>query len=98
MLDAPLSRGMTPWILAWILCQCRVDALRRYCREACARADDFATEAFTSVPRWIFPARHSPINLLYCDITVSPPPLSGPAPLSTARLKQASQAGVSLSR
>jgi hypothetical protein len=50
------------------------------------------------VLKGIFPAKHSPINLLYCDITLSLPPLSGPEPLSTARLKQASQVGVWLSR
>jgi hypothetical protein len=38
------------------------------------------------------------MNLLYCDMTLSLPPLSGPEPLSTARLKQASHVGVWLSR
>jgi len=38
------------------------------------------------------------MNLLYCDITLSLPPLSGPEPLSTARLKQDSHVGVWLSR
>jgi hypothetical protein len=98
ILNAPLSRGMTPWILAWLFYQRQVDVLRRYCREAWARAGDFATDAFASALKGIFPAKHSPINLLYCDNTLSPPPLSGPEPLSTARLKQASQVGVWLSR
>jgi hypothetical protein len=70
----------------------------RYCREACARAGGLATDAFASALKGIFPAKHSPMNLLYCDITLSLPPLSGPEPLSTARLKQASQVGVWLSR
>jgi len=38
------------------------------------------------------------MNLLYCDITLSPGPDEGPAPLSTARLKQASHVGAWLSR
>jgi hypothetical protein len=87
ILNAPLSRGMTPWILAWLFYQRQVDVLRRYCREAWARAGDFATDAFASALKGIFPAKHSPINLLYCDNTLSPPPLSGPEPLSTARLE-----------
>ncbi len=84
--------------LAGDFANARADALRRYCREACARAGDFATDAFASALKGIFPAKHSPMNLLYCDITLSPPPLSGPEPLSTARLKQASHVGVWLSR
>jgi hypothetical protein len=90
--------GHPPWIQDWRLCHTRVDVPRRYCREACARAGDFAADALASAPKGIFPAKHSPINLLYCDNTLSPPPLSGPEPLSTARLKQASQVGVWLSR
>src|SRR5258708_33517869 len=102
----PISRGMTPLGMRTSESQYQlgdfanagVDAIRRYCREACARAGDVATEAFTSVLSGIFPAKHSPINLLYCDITLSPPPLSGPEPLSTASAKQASQVGAWLSR
>jgi hypothetical protein len=53
--------------------------------------------ALASEPGGIFPAKQSLINLLYCDMTLSPPPLSGPEPLSTASVKQASQVGVWLS-
>jgi len=89
--------------LRWLFFQCRVsvDVLRRYCREACALAGNFTPEAlasaFASALTGIFPAMHWSINALYCDNTLSPPPLSGPEPLSTASVKQVSQVGVWLS-
>ena len=89
--------------LRWLFFQYRVsvDGLRRYCREACALAGNFTAEAlastFASALTGIFPVMHWSINALYCDNTLSPPPLSGPEPLSTASVKQVSQVGVWLS-
>lgn len=58
-----------------------------------ALALDFAAEALSPVLRGTFPAKHWLIKSLYCDITLAPPPLFGPEPLSTASVKQVSQVG-----
>src|SRR5215471_16660928 len=64
--------------------------------EARAPAGKFTT-ASASALSGIFPARHWSINALCCDNALSPPPLFGPAPLSTESVKHVSQVRVWLS-